>query len=106
VGSGVLFSPDGTPDVPHGPRGLSGVIVGGQVARALNLPQRWASWCSRSRRSPPRHDPGHHAVQGREIGSETYRALQARLRTQPPGSAITVEVLRDGQRVSLEAAAD
>jgi S1-C subfamily serine protease len=46
------------------------------------------------------------AVQGREIGSETYEALQAHLRSLPSGSIITVVVLRDGRPVTLQGAKD
>jgi S1-C subfamily serine protease len=41
------------------------------------------------------------AVQGQQIGSETYEALQARLRRLPRGSTITVIVLREGREVTL-----
>ena len=46
------------------------------------------------------------AVQGREIGSETYEALQAHLRSLPSGSIVTVVVLRDGRPVTLQGAKD
>jgi S1-C subfamily serine protease len=46
------------------------------------------------------------AVQGREIGSETYEALQARLRSLPAGSIVTVVVLREGRPVTLQAPKD
>jgi hypothetical protein len=41
-----------------------------------------------------------------EIGGETHEAGQARRRALPSGSAVTVEVLRGGQRASLEVAKD
>jgi S1-C subfamily serine protease len=43
------------------------------------------------------------AVQEREIGTETYEALQARLQNLPRGSTISVLVLRDGRPVTLNA---
>src|SRR5690348_15531317 len=107
--------------------GMSGVIIGGQVARALNLPQEVGLMVQQIAAESPAARIGLKAgtipgtiegksfllggdiilaVQGREIGTETYEALQARLRGLPVGSVITVEVLRDGQRVSLEAAKD
>lgn len=107
--------------------GMSGVIVGGQVARALNLPQKVGLMVQQIAADSPASQIGLKpgtipgtiegksfllggdiilAVQGREIGTENYEALQARLRSLPPGSPITVDVLRDGQRVSLEAVKD
>jgi S1-C subfamily serine protease len=107
--------------------GMSGVVIGGQVARALNLPQEVGLMVQQIAAESPAARIGLKAgtipgtiegksfllggdiilaVQGREIGTETYEALQARLRGLPVGSVITVEVLRDGQRVSLEAAKD
>jgi S1-C subfamily serine protease len=99
--------------------GMSGVIVGGQVARALNLPQAVGLMVQQVAANSPaaRMDlrPGLIpssiegksfllggdiilAVQEREIGTETYAALQARLRSLPRGSTISVVVLRDGRR--------
>ena len=107
--------------------GMSGVIVGGQVARALNLPQPVGLMVQQIAADSPAARIGLKAgtipgtiegksfllggdiilaVQGREIGSEPYEALQARLRALPSGSAIRLDVLRDGQRVALEAAKD
>ena len=40
------------------------------------------------------------------LGSETYDALQARLRSLPAGSIITVVVLGEGRPVTLRAAKD
>ena len=107
--------------------GMSGVIIGGQVARARSTcPRRSGSWCSRSRPSSPAariglkagHDPRHDRGQvascwaatsssrcrSREIGTETYEALQARLQRPARRLRHPRRVLRDGQRVSLEAA--
>ena len=102
--------------------GMSGVIVGGQVARALNLPQAVGLMVQQVAANSPaaRMDlrPGLIpssiegksfllggdiilAVQEREIGTETYAALQARLRSLPRGSTISVVVLRDGRPVTL-----
>ncbi|HEX9480203.1 MAG TPA: trypsin-like peptidase domain-containing protein, partial [Methylomirabilota bacterium] len=101
--------------------GMSGVIVGGQVARALNLPQAVGLMVQQVAANSPaaRMDlrPGLIpssiegksfllggdiilAVQEREIGTETYAALQARLRSLPRGSTISVVVLRDGRPVT------
>ena len=102
--------------------GMSGVIIGGQVARALNLPQAVGLMVQQvAANSPAAHmdiRPGVIpasiegksfllggdiilAVQEREIGTETYEALQARLRSLPRGSTISVVVLRDGRPVTL-----
>ena len=104
--------------------GMSGVIVGGQVARALNLPQAVGLMVQQvAANSPAAHmdlRPGVIpasiegksfllggdiilAVQEREIGTETYEALQARLQSLPRGSTISVLVLRDGRPVTLNA---
>ena len=97
---------------------MSGVIVGGQVARALNLPQAVGLMVQQvAANSPAAHmdlRPGVIpasiegksfllggdiilAVQEREIGTETYEALQARLQNLPRGSTISVLVLREGR---------
>ena len=107
--------------------GMSGVIVGGQVARALNLPQAVGLMVQQVAANSPaaRMDlrPGLIpssiegksfllggdiilAVQEREIGTETYAALQARLQSLPRGSTISVVVLRDGRPVTLTAVKD
>ncbi len=107
--------------------GMSGVIVSGQVARALNLPQAVGLMVQQVAANSPaaRMDlrPGLIpssiegksfllggdiilAVQEREIGTETYAALQARLRSLPRGSTISVVVLRDGRPVTLTAVKD
>ena len=104
--------------------GMSGVIVGGQVARALNLPQAVGLMVQQVAANSPAAQmdlrPGVIpasiegksfllggdiilAVQEREIGTETYEALQARLRSLPRGSTISVLVLRDGRPVTLNA---
>ncbi|HZP35770.1 MAG TPA: trypsin-like peptidase domain-containing protein [Methylomirabilota bacterium] len=104
--------------------GMSGVILSGPVARALNLPQKVGLMVQQIAADSPASQIGLRpgtipgtiegksfllggdiilAVQGREIGTESYESLQARLRALPSGSPITLEVLRDGQRVSLEA---
>ncbi len=104
--------------------GMSGVIIGGRVAHALNLPQAVGLMVQQVAADSPAARIGLRpglipasiegksfllggdiilAVQGREIGSESYETLQARLRALPAGSPISLEVLRDGQRVSLEA---
>ncbi len=102
--------------------GMSGVVIGGRIARALNLPQPTGVMVQRvAADSPAAHiglQPGVIpgtvegksfllggdiilAVQGQQIGSETYEALQARLRRLPRGSTITVVVLREGREVTL-----
>ena len=107
--------------------GMSGVIIGGQVARALNLPQAVGLMVQQVAANSPaaRMDlrPGLIpssiegksfllggdiilAVQEREIGTETYEALQARLQSLPRGSTISVVVLRDGRPVTLTAVKD
>jgi serine protease Do len=107
--------------------GMSGLIVSGQVARALNLPQPAGLMVQQVAADSPaaRMDlrPGVIpasiegksfllggdiilAVQEREIGTETYEALQARLRSLPRGSTISVLVLRDGRSVTLTAVKD
>ncbi len=107
--------------------GMSGVIVSGQVARALNLPQAVGLIVQQVAANSPaaRMDlrPGliHSSIEGksfllggdiilavqeREIGTETYAALQARLRSLPRGSTISVVVLRDGRPVTLTAVKD
>lgn len=104
--------------------GMSGAILSGPVARALNLPQKVGLMVQQIAADSPASRIGLRpgtipgtiegksfllggdiilAVQGREIGSESYETLQARLRALPAGSPISLEVLRDGQRVSLEA---
>ena len=95
-----------------------------RVARALNLPQEAAVMVQQVAADSPAANIGLRpgvipatvegkpfllggdiilAVQGQRIGSETYEALQARLRALPPGSPITVVVLRDGREVTLTA---
>jgi serine protease Do len=104
--------------------GLSGVAISGRVARALNLPQEAAVMVQQVAADSPAANIGLRpgvipatvegkpfllggdiilAVQGQRIGSETYEALQARLGALPPGSPITVVVLRDGREVTLTA---
>jgi len=103
--------------------GMSGLIVSGQVARALNLPQAAGLMVQQVAADSPaaRMDlrPGVIpasiegksfllggdiilAVQEREIGTETYEALQV----LPRGSTISVLVLRDGRPVTLTAVKD
>jgi S1-C subfamily serine protease len=104
--------------------GMSGIVVAGQVARALNLPQQVAVLVQQvAADSPAAHiglRPGTIAstiegkafllggdiilaVQGKRIGEETYLDLQERMRKLPLGSIITVTVLRDGRAVDLTA---
>ena len=107
--------------------GMSGVIVGGQVARALNLPQPVGLMVQQVAADSPAARMGLRpgvipatiegkafllggdiilAVQERELGSETYEALQARLRSLPSGSTISVAILREGRSVTLSAVKD
>jgi serine protease Do len=102
--------------------GMSGVIIGGQVARALNLPQAVGLMVQQVAANSPAAQMDLRAgvipasiegksfllggdiilaVQEQEIGTETYEALQARLRSLPRGSTISVVVLRDGRPVTL-----
>ncbi len=104
--------------------GMSGVIIGGQVARALNLPQAVGLMVQQVAANSPAAQMDLRAgvipasiegksfllggdiilaVQEREIGTETYEALQARLGNLPRGSTISVLVLRDGRPVTLNA---
>jgi S1-C subfamily serine protease len=107
--------------------GMSGVIVGGQVARALNLPQPVGLMVQQVAADSPAARLGLRpgvipamiegkafllggdiilAVQERELGSETYEALQARLRSLPAGSTISVVILREGRSVTLSGVKD
>jgi S1-C subfamily serine protease len=107
--------------------GMSGVIVGGQVARALNLPQPVGLMVQQVAADSPAARLGLRpgvipatiegkafllggdiilAVQERELGSETYEALQARLRSLPSGSTISVVILREGRSVTLSGVKD
>jgi S1-C subfamily serine protease len=107
--------------------GMSGVIVGGQVARALNLPQPIGLMVQQVAADSPAARLGLRpgvipatiegkafllggdiilAVQERELGSETYEALQARLRSLPAGSTISVVILREGRSVTLSGVKD
>ncbi len=107
--------------------GMSGVIVGGQVARALNLPQPVGLMVQQVAADSPAARMGLRpgvipatiegkalllggdiilAVQERELGSETYEALQARLRSLPAGSTISVVILREGRSVTLSGLKD
>ena len=105
--------------------GMSGIVISGRTARALNLPQPVGLMVQQVAADSPAADIGLKpgsipgtiegkslllggdiilAVQGQAIGSETYEALQARLRSLAPGSKITVTVLRDGRELTLSAA--
>jgi serine protease Do len=107
--------------------GMSGVVVGGQVARALNLPQPVGLMVQQVAADSPAARMGLRpgvipatiegkafllggdiimAVQERELGSETYEALQARLRSLPSGSIIAVIILREGRSVTLSGVKD
>ncbi|HTI55872.1 MAG TPA: trypsin-like peptidase domain-containing protein [Verrucomicrobiae bacterium] len=107
--------------------GMSGVVVGGQVARALNLPQPVGLMVQQVAADSPAARMGLRpgvipatiegkafllggdiimAVQERELGSETYEALQARLRSLPSGSIISVIILREGRSVTLSGVKD
>ena len=107
--------------------GMSGVVVGGQVARALNLPQPVGLMVQQVAGDSPAARMGLRpgvipatiegkafllggdiilAVQERELGSEAYEALQARLRRLPAGSTISVVILREGRSVTLSGVKD
>jgi S1-C subfamily serine protease len=102
--------------------GMSGVIVAGPVARALNLPQPVGVMVQQvAADSPAAHiglRPGTIpstiegkpfllggdiilAIQGKKIGDETYQELQERLRRLPAGTLISVTVLRAGRELTL-----
>ncbi len=104
--------------------GMSGIVISGRTARALNLPQPVGVMVQQVAANSPAADIGLKpgsipgtidgkslllggdiilAVQGQAIGSETYEALQARLRKLPSGPKITLTVLRDGREVTLSA---
>jgi serine protease Do len=107
--------------------GMSGVVISGQVARALNLPQAAGLMVQQVAADSPAARMGLRpgviagtiegkpyllggdiilAVQERELGTETYEALQGRLRSLLRGSTISVVVLRDGRPVTLTAVKD
>ncbi len=107
--------------------GMSGIVVAGRLARALNLPQPLGLAVQQVAAASPAAQIGLRpgvipgtvegkslllggdiilAVQGRPLGAETYEALQARLRTLPRGSTISVVVLREGREVTLTAVKD
>jgi S1-C subfamily serine protease len=86
--------------------GMSGVVISGRIARAPNLPQPAGVMVQRVAANSPAAPIGLQpgvipgtvegksfllggdiilAVQGQQIGSETYEALQARLRRLPRG---------------------
>jgi len=105
--------------------GMSGVIVSGRVAQAINLPQPTAVLVQQVATDSPAARIGLRpgtivatvdgkpmllggdiilAVQGKRIGEESYAELQERLSRVPAGSPITVTVLRDGHEVALTSA--
>jgi len=107
--------------------GMSGVAITRRVARALNLPQPVAVLVQQVAADSPAARIGLRpgvipasvegkslllggdiilAVQGHRIGTETYEALQERMSRLPPGSPISVTVLRDGREVTLTAVKD
>ena len=102
--------------------GMSGVIAAGRLALALNLPQPVGLLVQRVAADSPASRIGLRpgtipgsvegkalllggdiilAVHGRRMGEETYEALQDRMSRLPPGTPISVIVLRDGREVTL-----
>ncbi len=104
--------------------GMSGVVISGRTAQALNLPQLVGVMVQQVAANSPAAEIGLRpgsiqgtiegkpfllggdiilSVQGQAIGSETYEALQARLARLESGAKITLTVLRDGREVTLTA---
>ncbi|HXJ79050.1 MAG TPA: trypsin-like peptidase domain-containing protein [Candidatus Methylomirabilis sp.] len=102
--------------------GLAGIMVTGDLARALNLPQVAGVLVQQVAVNSPAARMGLRAgtipatVDGRSlllggdvilsvlgvpIGQESYEERRERVRQVPPGSLVTVTVLRDGQPVTL-----
>jgi S1-C subfamily serine protease len=107
--------------------GMSGVVLTGRLARALNLAQPVGVLVQQVAADSPASRIGLRpgvipasvegkslllggdiilAVQGRPMGEESYEALQERMSRLPRGSAITVTVLREGQEVTLSGVTD
>jgi S1-C subfamily serine protease len=102
--------------------GVSGVLLTGNLAKALNLPQAEGVLVQQVAGNSPAAQLGLRpgtipatvdgrklllggdvvlAVLGVPIGQESYEKRRERVRQVPPGSPVTVTVLRDGQPVTL-----
>jgi S1-C subfamily serine protease len=102
--------------------GLTGVLLTGNLAKALNVPQAEGVLVQQVAVSSPAAQMGLRpgtipatvdgrnlllggdvilAVLGVPIGQESYEKRRERVRQVPPGSPVTVTVLRDGQSVTL-----
>ncbi|HXA94598.1 MAG TPA: trypsin-like peptidase domain-containing protein, partial [Candidatus Dormibacteraeota bacterium] len=102
--------------------GVSGVLLTGTLAKALNLPQAEGMLVQQVAGNSPAAQLGLRpgtipatvdgrklllggdvvlAVLGVPIGQESYEKRRERVRQVPPGSPVTVTVLRDGQPVTL-----
>ena len=102
--------------------GIAGILLTGNLARALNLPQAEGMLVQQVAANSPAAELGLRAgtiratvdgrsmllggdvilsVLGVQIGEETYEKRRERVRQVPPGSPVTVTVLRDGQPVTL-----
>ena len=107
--------------------GMSGVILSGRLALALNLPQPFGLLVQRVAADSPASRIGLRpgtipgsvegkslllggdiilAVHGRRMGEESYEALQGRMSQLAPGTLISVIVLRDGREVTLTGVTD
>jgi serine protease Do len=102
--------------------GLSGVLVTGPLAKALNLPQPVGMLVQHVAANSPAARAGLRpgtipatidgrtlllggdvilAVLGVPIGQESYERRRERVSQVPPGATVTITVLRDGQQVTL-----
>jgi len=102
--------------------GVAGVLLTGNLARALNLPQAEGMLVQQVATNSPAAQLGLRpgtipatvdgrtlllggdvilAVLGVPIGQESYESRRDRVRQVPPGSPITVTVLRDGHPLTL-----
>ncbi len=107
--------------------GMSGVVISGRLAHALNLPQQFGVLVQQVAADSPAARiglvPGTIpstvngkavllggdiilAVQGRRIGDEPYEAMQERISRIPQGTMISVIVLREGREVTLSGMKD
>ncbi len=109
-------------DEPSSWSGLRSVLVTGNLAKALNLPQSAGLLVQQVAANSPAAQLGLRAgtidatidgramlvggdviltVLGVPVGQENYEERRRRVRQLPPGAAVTVTVLRDGQLVTL-----
>jgi serine protease Do len=107
--------------------GLSGVIVTGVLAKALNLPEPAGILVQQVAANSPASRIGLRpgtiqatiggrtlllggdvilAVLGVPVGDETYEERRERVRQLPPGAPLTLTVLRDGRQITLSRISD